>query len=117
MNEIWKWAKSVGFNVAIKREKCVEDKDHSKKKRFNQKEDKIFANTEHDINAEVWTKSYLKSIGSAGVIHSICTCKHAKFITCNIRNMNICKELHEDYFNDSTVYTNLEKKQFSVPCH
>jgi hypothetical protein len=117
MNEIWKWAKSVGFNVAKKREKCVEDKDHSKKKHFNQKEDKILANTEHEINGEVWTKSYLKSIGSAGVIHSIRTGKHAKFIMCNIRNMNICKELHEDYFNDSTVYTNLEEKQFSVRCN
>jgi len=28
----------------------------------------------------------------------------------DIQNMNICKESHDDYFNDSTVYTNLKEK-------
>ncbi len=35
---------------------------------------------------------------------------------CNIRNMNTCKKLHEDYFNDTTIYINLDEKQFSERC-
>jgi hypothetical protein len=31
---------------------------------------------------------------------------------CNIRNMNICKESHEDYFNDCTVYADSKEKVF-----
>jgi hypothetical protein len=31
--------------------------------------------------------------------------------------MNVCKELHEDYFNDSTVYINFEEKQFAIRCN
>ena len=73
---------------------------------------KVLTNTEHEISAETWTKSYLKSIGSSSVVHSIRTGKHLKFIMYNIRNMDICKELHEDYFNDSTIYINLDEKSF-----
>jgi hypothetical protein len=75
------------------------------------------ARTEHEICAEVWTKSYLESIESPGVIHSVGTGKHAIFIMCNIRNMNTCKELQEDYFNHSTIYVNQDDKQFSVRCN
>jgi hypothetical protein len=50
-------------------------------------------------------------------IHSVRTRKHAKFIICYIRNMNACRELHEDYFNDSTIYVNLDEKQFSLRCN
>ena len=31
--------------------------------------------------------------------------------------MNICNAVHEDYFNDATVYMNLLEKQFSVRCN
>ncbi len=77
----------------------------------------MLANTEYERSAESWTNSYLKSIKSSCLIHSIHTGKHDKFIMCNIRNMDICKQLHEDYFNDSTVYINLEEKQFSIRCN
>ncbi len=117
MNEFWKWAKLIGFNVQQKRKQYVVDKEDIKKKSLGQNAQKILANTEYEICAEAWTKSYLKTIGSSGVIHSINTGKHAKFIMCNIRNMNTCKELHEDYFNDSTVYINLGERQFSIRCN
>ncbi len=100
-----------------KREKCLEDREDKRKKQLDKKEYRILANTQHEIYAEVSTKSYLKSIGSSGVIHSFHTGKHAKFIMCNVRNMNICKESHENYFYDSTVYINLEEKQFSIRCN
>jgi hypothetical protein len=82
-----------------------------------QTEHDISPHTEHEISAQIWTKSHIKSIKSPGVIHSIRTGKHAKFIMCNIRNMNTCKELHEDYFNDTTIYINLDEKQFSERCN
>ncbi len=69
-----------------KREKSLEDREDKRKKQLDKKEYSILANTEHEIYADVWTKSYLKSIGSSGVIHSIHTGKHAKFIMCNVRN-------------------------------
>jgi hypothetical protein len=77
----------------------------------------MLANTEYELSVEIWTKSYLKSIKSSSLIHSIHTGKHDKFIMCNIRNMNIRKELHENYFNNSTVYINFEEKQFSIHCN
>ncbi len=86
-----------------------------KKRYLNQNEHhKILARTEYEISAEVWAKLYLESIKSTGVVHSVRTGKHAMFIMCNIRNMNICKEVHEDYFDDSTIYVNLDEKQFFV---
>ncbi len=89
-----------------------------KTKDLNQNEHhEILARTEHEISAEVWAKLYIESIKSSGVIHSVRTGKHAKYIMCNIQNMNICKEVHEDYFNDSTIYVNLDEKQFSVRCN
>ena len=116
-NEIWKWVKYIGFSIKKERDHLIEDQQNLKKKRLNQSKHKIIALYEHEIYAEVWTKSYLQSIGSSGRIHSINTGKHAKFIMCNIRNMNICTEPHEDYFNDSTVYLNLDEKYFSVRCN
>ena len=95
----------------------IEDQQNLKRKRSNQNKHKIIALNEHEIYAEVWTNSYLQSIGSSGRIHSINKGKHAKFITCNIRNMNICTEPHEDYFNDSTVDLNFDEKYFSVRCN
>ena len=117
INEIWKWTKSIGFNVMKRREQCVEDAHGKRKKEFDEKQPKILVETEHQVYAKIWTKSYLQSIGSSGVIHSIRTGKHAKFIMCNIRNMNICKKFHEDYFYDSTIYMNLEENQFSIRCN
>jgi hypothetical protein len=118
INEIWKWAKLIGFNIKKKTEQCIEDKKNTKKKYLNQNEHHtILARTEHEISAEVWVKLYFESVKSSGVIHSVRTGKHAKFIMCNIRTMNICKEVHKDYFNDSTIYVNLDEKQFSVRCN
>jgi hypothetical protein len=117
VNQIWKWAKSIGLNVTKRREECAEDRNDKRKKQLNEKSSTISTKTEHEIEGEIWTKLYLKSIGSSGVIHSIRTGKHAKFIMCNIRNMNICKKTHENYFYDSTVYMNLEEKQFSIRCN
>lgn len=117
INEIWKWTKSIGFNVTKRREQCVEDTNGKRKKEFDEKRPKTLVHTEHQVYAEIWTKSYLQSIGSSGVIHSIRTGKHAKFIMCNIRDMNICKKYHKDYFYDSTIYMNLEENQFSIRCN
>ena len=91
--------------------------ERERKKELDEKRPKILVDTEDQVYAEIWTKSYLQSIGSSGVIHSIRTGKHAKFIMCNIRDMNICKKFHEDYFYDSTIYMNLEEKQFSIRCN
>jgi hypothetical protein len=117
INEIWKWAEFIGFNKKKERDLCVEGKQNKKKKPLSQHEHQSLSRTEHESSVEVWTKSYLKSIGSSGVIHSIKTGKHVGFIMCNIRDMNICRESHEDYFNDDTVYVNLKEKQFSVRCN
>ena len=117
INEIWKWTKSIGFNVTKRKEQCVEDRNGNRKKELDEKRPKILVDTEDQVYAEIWTKSYLQSIGSSGVIHSIRTGKHAKFIMCNIRDMNICKKFHGDYFYDSTIYMNLEEKQFSIRCN
>jgi hypothetical protein len=117
INQIWKWAKSIGLNVTKRREQCVEDTNGKRTKQFDEKRPKILADTDHKICAEIWTKLYLQSIGSSGVVHSVRTGKHPKFIMCNIRDMNICKKSHEDYFYDSTIYVNLEEKQFSVRCN
>ena len=116
INEIWKWTKSIGFNVTKRNEQCVEDRNGKRKKKLHEKRPKILVDTEDQVYAEIWTKSYLQSIGSSGVIHSIRTGKQAKFIMCNIRGMNICKKFHEDYFYASTIYMNLEEKQFSIRC-
>jgi hypothetical protein len=75
------------------------------------------AHTERESQAEGWTKTYLKEIGSSAVIHSINTGKSGRLIMCNVRNMNMCKNVHEDYFNDSTFYINFEEKQFSLRCN
>jgi len=89
-----------------------------KRKYLNQNEHhKILARTKHEIFGEVWEKSYLEAIESSGIIHSVRTGKQSKFIMCNVRNMNIYKEAHDDYFNDSTIYLNLDEKQFSVRCN
>ena len=40
------------------------------------------------------------------------TNNHTKFIMYNIRHMNICEILHDDYFNDSVSYIKLEKNKF-----
>ncbi len=95
-------------------------------------EGKEITKTKYDSNrtwyfTSYWTRNFctnldkiiykIKSIKSPGVIHSIRTGKHAKFIMCNIRNMNTCKKLHEDYFNDTTIYINLDEKQFSERCN
>jgi hypothetical protein len=117
INQIWKWAKTIGYNMTKKRKEFDKDEDDKRKNSFNSNEYKMLANTEYELSAEIWTKSYLKSIKSSGLIHSIHTGKHDQFIMCNIRNMNICKELHEDYFNDSTVYVNFKEKQFSIRCN
>ncbi|CAF1008747.1 unnamed protein product [Rotaria sordida] len=117
VNGIWKWAKLIGIDMKKEREQSSEDKQDVQKKHLSLNEHKILARSEHEIYAEVWTKTYLNSIGSSGVIHSIKTGKHARLIMCNIRNMNTCKELHEDYINDSTIYVNLKERLFSVRCN
>ena len=114
VDQIWKWAESIGLHHLEIREKFIEDTGKKRIKLSNQEEHKTLANTEHEVCAEIWTKSFLKSTGSSGVIHSIHTGKHPKFIMCNIRYMNACEESHKDYFNDSTIYINLEEKQFSI---
>jgi hypothetical protein len=116
-SEVWKWVQLIGFNLKKKTREYDEDEQNTKKKHIDHNEHKILAKSEPEVRAEVWTKLYLKSIKSSGVIHSIHTGKHVNFIMCNIRNMNMCKELHEDYFNDSTIYINLKEKQFSVRCN
>ena len=116
-NKISNWAKSIGLNVTNKREYYLMNNDSKKRKYLNQKEYKVLVNTEYEFCAEAWTKSYLKTIGSPEIIHSVRTGKHIKCIMCNIRNMNICKTLHDDYFNDSTIYINLDEEQFSVRCN
>jgi hypothetical protein len=122
IDKISNWTKSIGFNVTNKREHYLVNNNDRKRKCLDQKKYKVLATTEYEICAKLWTKLYLKAIESSGIIHSVRTGKHAKFIMCNIRNMNICKTLHDDYFNDSTIYINLEEKQFSVrynrsPCN
>lgn len=117
INQIRQWAKSIGLNVKKRREQWVEDANGETKKWLGEERPKILANSDHEICAAIWTKTYLASIESSAVIHSIRTGKHAKFIMCNIRDMNFCQESHEDYFHDSTVYINLEEKQFSVRCN
>lgn len=69
------------------------------------------------VYAKMWSQSYLYSIGSSGVIHSVKRGRNDKFIMCNIRNMNTCTAQHEDYFNDSTIYINIKEKEFSVRCN
>jgi len=115
INEIWKWGKLIGFNINNKTEQCVQDKINTKRKYLNRNEyHKILARTEHEITAELWMKFYLNSIESPCIIHSVHTGKHSKFIMCNIRNIDTCKELHEDYLNDSTVYVNLDEKKLFI---
>ena len=72
---------------------------------------KIDLNIEIDLNKR--KKTFVFERNTLG--YSSC-CKHAKFIMCNIRDMNICKKFHEDYFDDSTIYMNLEENQFSICC-
>jgi sugar diacid utilization regulator len=61
MNEFWKWAKLIGFNVKQKRKQYVVDKNDIKKKYLSQNKQKLLANTEYEICVEAWTKSYLKN--------------------------------------------------------
>ena len=73
--------------------------------------------TQDQHYAKIWTKTYLSSIASNGVIHSINAGTNGRFIMCNIRNMSNCSARHEDYFNDSTVYINIKQKEFTVRCN
>ena len=73
--------------------------------------------TQDQHYAKIWTKTYLSSIASNDVIHSINTGTNGRFIMCNIRNMSNCSAQHEDYFNDSTVYINIKQKEFTVRCN
>lgn len=75
------------------------------------------ARTDRELQAEIWTRTYLQAIGSPGVIHSINTGRNGRLILCNVREMNTCNEVHEDYFNDTTVYMNLDEKQSSIRCN
>lgn len=77
----------------------------------------ISTTTDRQIEAERWTRTFLQKMGSSGVIHSTNTGRNGRLIICNVRNMGNCQEIHEDYFNDSTVYMNLVEKQFSVRCN
>jgi hypothetical protein len=119
VGDIWKWANSIGVNMNKKTQKCIEYEHNkeTKKTRASQSIQKSLADSEDKMYVEAWTNSYLKSIGSSGRIHSINTGKHEKFIMCNIRNMDVCHDLHEDYFNDSTIYINLIEKLFSLRCN
>ena len=116
-DNFYEWLELVGFNIAKDRKRYIENEIDARKKPTTEDTKNILARTDRESKAEQWTRNYLKNIESTGIIHSINTGKHGKLILCNIRNMNVCKNSHEDYFNDSTIYINVEEKQFSIRCN
>jgi hypothetical protein len=103
-----KWINSIGLNIKMNTEKCI---DHQRKQNIkNLVVIKLLINQQcisktKKLNGTC-TKGYLKSIGSFGIVHSIDTEKYARFIMCNIRIMNECHDMHEDYFKISNIYIN-----------
>jgi hypothetical protein len=119
IEQILKWFYSIGFNKGKELKKHIdsEQKPIHNKYFVDQVVPKRSHYTENEKLAEIWTKEYLKSIGSLGVIKSIRTGRHDKFIMCNLRNMNECHDVHDDYFNDSTVYINFLRNEYSLRCN
>ncbi|CAF1386922.1 unnamed protein product [Rotaria magnacalcarata] len=114
-----RWMKFDRNNTNINDVKCIELKDIENKNAPDIKKNTIMYNVKNgdELYAQTWTESYLTSIGSHGVVHSINTVKNGRFIMCNIRNMNTCTTEHTDYFNDSTVFINIKQKEFAVRCN
>ncbi|CAF4308867.1 unnamed protein product [Rotaria magnacalcarata] len=114
-----RWMKFDRNNTNINDVKCIELKDIENKNAPDIKKNTIMYNVKNgdELYAQTWTESYLTSIGSHGVVHSINTGKNGRFIMCNIRNMNTCTTEHTDYFNDSTVFINIKQKEFAVRCN
>jgi hypothetical protein len=52
INQIWKWAKSIGYNMTKKREECAKDEDDKRKKCFNPNEYNMLTNTKYELSAE-----------------------------------------------------------------
>jgi len=113
-----KWEETIVVTDLKRKIQDDNNDENNKKKSFIKNEsDLIIQNCERKNEAEYWLKSYLKKIGSTGVIHSINIGKTQRLILCNVRNLNICKVDHEDYFNDSTFYINLAEKLFPIRCN
>ncbi|CAF5035062.1 unnamed protein product [Rotaria sp. Silwood1] len=117
INDINKWLILAQIHMLENVVECIELEQDIRKYSIDMKKEMFPNRSKDELYAEMWTKSYLNSIGSKGIIHSVNTGKNGRFIMCNIRNMDTCTVMHEDYFNDSTVYNNLKEKEYTLRCN
>lgn len=114
---LYEWMKLVNLKKCATRKRHIDSVSQQNKRTYYQNTKNLNVLSDEESYAEKWVREYLKSIDSPGRIHSINTGRNGRLILCNIRNMNTCKNVHEDYYNDSTIYMNIKEKQFSIRCN
>ncbi|CAF2819120.1 unnamed protein product [Rotaria sp. Silwood2] len=108
IDDLYKWAKSVGFNVRKEKKQYIENQLNTNKKHITGYKKGILARSDHELRAELWTKTYLKTIGSSGVIHSVNTGKYGKLV--------LLKEAQKPNKTFSTIAHQLDCDRRTVSC-
>ena len=114
---LYEWMKLVNLKKCSDTKRYVHTVLKNRKRSYRGNITDINVLNDEESYVQKWVKEYLTNIESPGIIHSINTGRNGRLILCNIRNMNTCKNFHEDYYNDSTIYLNIKEKQFSIRCN
>ena len=114
---LYEWMKLLNLEKCGGTKRYIDTVAKEKKRRNDGKITNTYLPNDEQSYVEKWVKEYLTTIESPGTIHSINMGRNGRLVLCNIRNMNTCKNSHEDYYNDSTIYVNVQEKQFSIRCN